>query len=163
MFINVAIAVVTYENRYLLVRRRSGNFPNLWGLVGGKLEDGEHIDNAIARELKEETELEVTFDKLIGISTEMVTDKDKTMSTVLFCCSVNLINYQKQGNLDKSWFSENEKLELKWFTKEELLANPHIIGSDLLFLKHFYFDKDTNYMRIDCQRDNNGKYTWTVV
>lgn len=165
MFINVAIGILIYENNFLLVKRKKGNFPNLWGLIGGKVEDGEHIDEAIVRELREETEISVKFNKLLGVSTEMVTDNNVTTSTVLYCCLVELednlsiINY----NSKESWFSKSEKLELKWFDEEELNSRNDIVGSDLDFIKHFYFLKDVNYLRVDCRRDKQGQYVWKIV
>lgn len=95
----------------------------------------------------------------------MVTDNNSTSSTVLYCCLVdfendsNVINYSSNG----SWFSKNEKLELKWFEIEELNTRNDIIGSDLEFLKHFYFLKDLNYLRVDCRRNEMGDYVWEIV
>lgn len=165
MFINVAIGILVHKNKFLLVKRKRGNFPNLWGLIGGKVEDGEHINEAIIRELREETEIAVKFNKLLGVSTEMVTDNNITSSTVLYCCLVDLendscvINYPLKG----SWFSKNEKLELKWFDTDELSTCNDIVGSDLEFLKHFYFLKDINYLRVECRRKETGEYTWELV
>lgn len=165
MFINVAIAILVHENRFLLVRRKKGNFPNLWGLIGGKVEEEEHIDEAIIRELKEETEIVVEFKELLGVATEMVTDKKGTSSTVLYCCLVNISDSTNDQDFlkKKYWVSKNEKMELQWFTKEELCANGDIVGSDLDFIKHFYFLKDNNYLKVDCKCDESGKYTWRMV
>ena len=165
MIANVAIGVLEYNNKFLLVKRKKGNFPNLWGLIGGKVEEGEHIDDAIIRELKEETEISVTFSSLLGVSTEMVTDNGNTSSTIIYCCLVKIMDDINVLNTDSeiSWFSKNEKLELKWFTKEELETSNEIIGSDMDFMKYFYFLKSKNYLRIDCKRDEKGSYTWEMI
>ena len=164
MFINVVIGVLAYQDRFLLVKRKKGNFPNLWGLIGGKVEDGEHLDEAIIRELKEETEINVQPRKLLGVTTEMVTDNGKTSSTVLFCWQIELVNI-KNAHVDKetSWYSKNEKLELRWFTKDELSLRNDIVGSDLDFLNNFYFENKTNYLKVDCYRGENGIYKWEVI
>jgi ADP-ribose pyrophosphatase YjhB (NUDIX family) len=161
MYANVAIGILSRDNHFLFTKRKNGNFSGLWGLVGGKLNDGEHIDEAIVRELREETDLNVRFSAILGLSTEVITDKCNTISTALYCCLVELADYSSIS--EQSWFSKKEKQELKWFTKEELYLRDDIIGSDLIFLNHFYFDRDSIYIRIDCQRNKNGKYTWRVV
>ncbi|UEX77672.1 NUDIX hydrolase [Spiribacter halobius] len=52
-----AIAVVENQRHVLLVRRRNPPDAGLWGFPGGKIEFGESIHAAAARELYEETGL----------------------------------------------------------------------------------------------------------
>ena len=49
------------DGRYLLCKMPShrGVFPGQWGLPGGGVEDGERIEDALRRELREELRLEV--------------------------------------------------------------------------------------------------------
>ncbi|SCZ04506.1 NUDIX hydrolase [Microvirga guangxiensis] len=49
------IAVVIHEGRALLVRRANPPDAGLWGFPGGKIEFGETVADAAARELLEET------------------------------------------------------------------------------------------------------------
>ncbi|WP_093840974.1 NUDIX hydrolase [Streptomyces aidingensis] len=55
----LAAAVVLHEGRVLLVRRsyRERFLPGVWGVPSGKLEPGELPEDAVLRELKEETGL----------------------------------------------------------------------------------------------------------
>src|SRR6266508_6077662 len=48
------------RGRVLLVRQRGGPFKDAWLLPGGGLEPGESFDDALRREIREETALEVT-------------------------------------------------------------------------------------------------------
>ena len=50
-----AVAVLVHRRRLLLVRRRHPPDAGLWGCPGGKIEGGETIGQAAARELREET------------------------------------------------------------------------------------------------------------
>lgn len=54
------IIVVECQGRFLLVQRSIGDdiFPGKWQNPGGKVELGETIENALIRELKEETGIE---------------------------------------------------------------------------------------------------------
>jgi ADP-ribose pyrophosphatase YjhB (NUDIX family) len=62
----VAVSVVvTDEHGSILLQRRTDN--DLWGLPGGGMEFGESIGQAVIRETKEETGLEVKPTGLIGI------------------------------------------------------------------------------------------------
>ena len=53
------------EGRILLLRRSDGD--NLWGLPGGGIELGERAADAVVREVREETGLEVEPVALIGV------------------------------------------------------------------------------------------------
>ena len=54
-------AVVEHDGRVLLLRRPGNDFMGgIWELPSGKVEPGEHLDQALAREVEEETGLQVT-------------------------------------------------------------------------------------------------------
>lgn len=61
-------AVIQLEdNRIVLVRRRNPPFQGWWALPGGACEIGESVQEALNREVKEETGLEVKTIRLIGV------------------------------------------------------------------------------------------------
>jgi 8-oxo-dGTP diphosphatase len=50
-----------YENKVLIVKREpNDSFPNKWEFPGGKADYGEHPEDSVKREIKEETGLEIT-------------------------------------------------------------------------------------------------------
>ncbi len=52
--------------RLLLVRRRNEPGAGLWSLPGGRIEPGETDEQALVREILEETSLSVTVGRLLG-------------------------------------------------------------------------------------------------
>jgi 8-oxo-dGTP diphosphatase len=60
------MAVVTYEGKLLMIRRREREGDLLWALPGGAIEPGEAAEDAAVRETVEETGLVVTATKLLG-------------------------------------------------------------------------------------------------
>jgi mutator protein MutT len=60
-------AIVIRENKILLVKRGKEPAKGLWSVPGGRLEHGEYISDAVAREVKEETGLDVEVGELLGV------------------------------------------------------------------------------------------------
>lgn len=60
-------AVVVKDGELLMVRRKNDPGKGLWSIPGGRLEPGEYISAAVAREVKEETGLDVEVLGLLGI------------------------------------------------------------------------------------------------
>lgn len=77
-----AFAIIFDEKgRVLLGHRRD---MDLWNLPGGRIEMGETPDEAIIREVQEETGLDVQVEKLVGIYSKQ--DKDELI--FLFRCVI---------------------------------------------------------------------------
>ena len=52
------------------------------------------------------------------------------------------------------------EFQYKWFSKEELMQSDDIIQSDKVMINNFYYQKKENYLKLDCDRDKEGKYFW---
>jgi len=76
-------AVIIYENKLVLIRRRNPPFQGLFALPGGFVEVGETVEAAIIREAKEETGLDIEIIKLLGVYSEPSRDpRGHTVSVV---------------------------------------------------------------------------------
>lgn len=62
--------VIPSEEGVVLIRRGSGPYEGMWALPGGFVEVGETVENAAVREAKEETNLDVELERLVGVYSE---------------------------------------------------------------------------------------------
>ena len=149
--VNVVIGIVIKEDKILLIKRERGDFPGLWAIPGGKVEECEHLNEAIEREMFEEIGIKMQFKELLGFSTEIMHDKEKT--SMLYICLLHMYPAHK---------ITNPEFEYKFFSKHEIINSDNIVKSDKLFIKTFYIDKSTTYLPLDCYKDDNGRYYWKL-
>lgn len=145
----VAIGILKKDDRVLFLKRERGNFPGLLALPGGKLEEGEGVYEAAVREIEEETGIITKVKRFLGTAAEIIYEGEKTLSTILFFCELEQIGVN--GKIEETYH---------WLPIECLQNNPDIVFSDLLFLKHFYLDKDKNYIKVKCIHQDDGTYVW---
>ena len=118
----VVSALIRKGNKVLLVKRKKGKyFSGFWGLPTGKVELGEKLEDALKREVKEETNLKIKVLNLYHITQEFHDDHHH----VVFAFKTKIVSGTPQAKSDASevkWFSKNEikKLKLQPTTKEQL-------------------------------------------
>jgi 8-oxo-dGTP diphosphatase len=107
-------AIVRDGDRILLLRRAtsSGHDPGLWELPGGKMDYGERLPDALAREVAEETGLTVTVGR--PILTWHFTKEPFWVTGVTFVCDL------VSGEMALS----PEHDAAVWLTPDEALAYP---------------------------------------
>lgn len=69
-------AIVVDKGALLLVKRDREPARGQWSLPGGRVESGESLREAIVREVREETAIDVDVDGLIGVAERIVRDDD---------------------------------------------------------------------------------------
>ena len=66
----VAVVVIQRENTVLLARRNMEPALGMWSFIGGYVDRGEKVEDAALREVKEETNLDVQLNELLGVYSE---------------------------------------------------------------------------------------------
>ena len=79
----VVIAALIQEGRILLIRRRRGDYANLWGLPGGKVERNEHLSEAAVREIAEECGVDAEFKRYVGLVSEHLREDGRVVQHFL--------------------------------------------------------------------------------
>ncbi|MCY4521490.1 MAG: NUDIX hydrolase [Caldilineaceae bacterium] len=77
----VGVGAVVFDllDRVLLVQRGNPPHEEQWGLPGGLVELGENLHDALRRELREETAIEVRILDQIGVYEPIIRDRDQTV------------------------------------------------------------------------------------
>jgi ADP-ribose pyrophosphatase YjhB (NUDIX family) len=106
--------VVDDEGRVLLARRAGEVFHGYWDLPGGFLDEGEHPLDALRRELREETALEIEPGQFIGIWMDRYGDDKDAHATLNLYWTARVVDGEATAGDDVS--------ELAWFRSDELPA-----------------------------------------
>ncbi|MFD2261334.1 NUDIX hydrolase [Lacibacterium aquatile] len=113
------LAVVRRGDAFLLVRRKFAPNIGVWGFPGGKLEWGERLADAAARELLEETGLVATFDADPLIPIEAINDAEG-FHFILIPLEGQVMGGTLQAGDDAS--------EAAWVARADMDALPRVPG-----------------------------------
>ncbi|HZQ97346.1 MAG TPA: NUDIX hydrolase [Chloroflexota bacterium] len=118
-------ALVVRDGRVLLVKRAFEPFKGWWDVPGGFLNAGEHPEEGVRRELREETGLEVEPRRLVGIYMDTYGDDGDPTLNIYYECAV-------VGGEPRP---ADDALEIGWFAPDALpeqvaFANAHALLRD---------------------------------
>lgn len=80
--------VIPSDEGVVLIRRGSDPYKGMWALPGGFAEVGETVENAAIREAKEETNLDVELERLVGVYSDPDRDPRSHNVSVTFLARV---------------------------------------------------------------------------
>lgn len=107
----VALGYIEDENRFLVVKRTSNNYRELYGFPGGKVETDEHIKDALIREVEEEAGVESKVTRHLGTVSESIRDGDETSLTIIHFFELELLGeLEESGEMISRWVGR-ESLE----------------------------------------------------
>ena len=119
--VRVAAAVIRNGGRIFATQRGYGEFKDGWEFPGGKIEPGETPQEALAREIREELDAEITVGQLIET---VEYDYPKFhLSMDCFWCGLNSQELVLREHEDARWLTADDLYSVEW-----LPADIGIIG-----------------------------------
>ena len=111
--VEVVGAIIKDGDRYLVGQRAANKAQGgLWEFMGGKIEQDETPEQALARECREELNLEIEDERIIDSVVHEY--PEKTIRLTLISCS------PKSGSIPKAL----EHQQIRWVTVEEMTTMP---------------------------------------
>lgn len=121
----------------LLIKQKFGLLKNQWALVGGFVKDNETLNDAVNRELQEETGIKVNYlEQLFTFGDKVDRDPRFRVISVAYFALVNstkLILQADSDAEDAKWFSINELPNLAFDHKEILQTAQKRLQSKLTY------------------------------
>jgi ADP-ribose pyrophosphatase YjhB (NUDIX family) len=114
VWLAVAGLVTSPDGEWLVVKKRYGGLEGKWSLPAGFVQEGETADEAVLREIKEETSVDCTVKGLLGVRTGVIEDEisDNMLIFLLEPCRMEPIIHQ-----------ESELYEAKFVSPDGLLLD----------------------------------------
>ncbi len=140
---------IVKDGKILLIKRNRKPFLGLWALPGGKIEYGEHIDEAALREAREETGLDVEFKGMRGVVSEhILSDGMVSDHFILFVCRLEPPDTNH---------TDSPEGELRWFSIEGVDSlRDSIVPSDYPMIKRIIIGKEGGCFRSVVRKDGEG-------
>jgi 8-oxo-dGTP diphosphatase len=108
-------AVIVKDGRVLLVKRRYEPLAGRWSIPGGTLELGETLETGVAREMREETGLEIEIGPVIEVFDRIMFDADQRVRyhfvLVDYLCWPVAGDLQAGSDVDEAVFVEPGSLD----------------------------------------------------
>ena len=121
----VVAALIERNNKYLIGLRSTGKYMGLWEFPGGKVNNGESLEEALKREIFEEFEISIEITKNLFRIDHTYPDFILEMHCFLASANENIINHNDHSEI--MWFDPSDNEDLKWLPADvkvvELLRN----------------------------------------
>lgn len=120
----VVAGALRREGRYLVGRRLpGGSAGGLWEFPGGKVERGEHPDEALRREFWEELALEVAVDDLVGRALSVTPERLLVLDLYLVRDVKPPARPRPTAHQEIHWLSPSEFERLCWAPPDQPLLD----------------------------------------
>lgn len=119
-------AFVCCKGKFIFQKRQGAHGANTWAPPGGKLDFGESPEEGIVREVKEETDLDISSVKYIGYTNDVFTEDGLHYITLWYCATStnqNAVITEPEKCLDQKWFSLDEVPKVLFLPTTNILAD----------------------------------------
>jgi 8-oxo-dGTP diphosphatase len=123
--VRVGVGVFVFKDgKFIMQQRQGAHGAGTWSLPGGHLEFGESFEETARREVKEETDLNITNVRFGAVTNDNFVDEDKHYVTVW------MISDWESGT---AYITEPDKcIAQQWHTFDDLPANLFLPWNQLL-------------------------------
>jgi 8-oxo-dGTP diphosphatase len=116
--VSVAAVIEGEEHKILLIWEGDLPYHKTWVVPGGYVKPDETVKQAIVREVREETGLEILPAELVGVYDDFLSEKDEPIHHVIVAYEATVIG----GRI----LITKEATEYAWMSPEEALSSPQI-------------------------------------
>ncbi|MCE7742733.1 MAG: NUDIX domain-containing protein [Candidatus Heimdallarchaeota archaeon] len=150
--LNIVVGGVEHNGEWLLIKRERGDYQQKWALVGGKINFDEGIQEALLREIKEETGLSVEWKGIKAILNEKLKNNKTTITSKQFFIFLCLTEAKSDV------LRESDEGELCWFSNEDIVnERENIIPSDYLMITELLNRKNMgSIIELDLLEENDN-------
>ncbi|MEH7353275.1 NUDIX hydrolase [Neobacillus drentensis] len=142
VWLAVSGLVKSSEGHWLVVKKRYGGLKGQWSLPAGFVDEGETADEAVIREVKEETGIDCKVKGLIGLRTGVIKEEISD-NMILF-----LLEPIEEGNVIHQ---EQELYDARFMAPEELL-----VERDTSILLHYLITQNVSFIKPGTDGINPG-------
>ncbi|MHA1271705.1 MAG: NUDIX domain-containing protein [Candidatus Helarchaeota archaeon] len=108
-------SIIDLGDSIVLIKRKNPPFKNHWAIPGGFIELGETVENAVIRETKEETGLDVKIIKIFKVYSDPDRDPRGHIISMVYICKAT-------GDIKSNLKASTDAKEVKIFKKKELFT-----------------------------------------
>jgi len=116
--VSVAAVIEGEEHKILLIWEGDLPYHKSWVIPGGYVKPDETVKQAIIREVREETWLEILPTKFVGVYDDFLSEKDETIHHIIATYEATVIG----GRV----LITKEATEYAWMSPEEALGSPQV-------------------------------------
>ncbi|MFC7687867.1 NUDIX domain-containing protein [Ureibacillus sp. GCM10028918] len=115
VWLGVAGVVINSEGKWLVVKKKYSGLKGVWSLPAGFVQMGETADEAVVREVQEETGLQCEVSGLIGFRTGVIREEISDNMAIFYC--------QLKDEEQNIQIQETELSDARWLTVEEIVGS----------------------------------------
>lgn len=139
---SLTLCMVCKDDKILLGMKKRGFGEGRWNGFGGKVDEGESIESAASRELREEVGLEPKDLNKVGILEFSFETDPKILEVHIFKISNYVGEPQESEEMKPQWFKFNE-IPFKQMWPDDEYWFPYLL-SGKLFKGKFHFDRPSD-------------------
>lgn len=113
--------IIQKESKILLIKRKKDPFKNMMALPGGFVNEGETVEEAAKREIREETSLEIRLLDILGVYSDPNRDPRKHIMTIVFVGEI-------ESSKDVEAIAGDDASDIVWLDLESI--EKHVFAFD---------------------------------